>query len=207
MKWLFFGLPVLIIFSMLVVHASMTLDKIRDNWNEYRCNPIYMPFAGAIRPDVTTQENFLYCINSFGREIMKYPMDGIGALLKTTNDNLAEMTGPLAIFRGMFGRIRKFMLGFTMSTMTKAASSTSVFVHYLIKIRDMLKRFVGEGYVASFLTYTAFSFLESFIVLFISILKAFIFAMLAISIILALFQPELLAITLALASILAASGA
>jgi len=207
MMWLFFGLPVLIIFTMLVIHASMTLDKIRDNWSEYRCNPIYMPFAGAIRPDVTTQQNFLYCINSFGNEIMKYPMDAINALLKSTNDNLAEMTGPLSIFRNMFSRIRKFMLGFTMTTMTKAANSTSVFVHYLIKIRDMLKRFVGEGYVASFLTYTAFSFLESFIVLFISILKAFIFAMLAISIVLALFQPELLAITLALASILAASGA
>jgi hypothetical protein len=207
MKWLFFGLPVAIIFTMLVIHASMTLDKIRDHWNEYRCNPIYMPFAGAIRQDVTTQENFLYCINSFGREIMKYPMDGIASLLKSTNDNLAEMTGPLAIFRSMFSRIRGFMLGFTMSTMSKAASSTSVFIHYLIKVRDMLKRFVGQGYIASFLTYTAFSFLESFIILFITILKTFVIVMLAISFVLALFQPELFAIVLALASILAAAGA
>lgn len=207
MKWLFFGLPVAIIFSMLLIHASMSLDKIRANWNEYRCNPIYIPFAGAIRPDVTTQENFLHCINNFGQEIIKYPIDAINGLLKTTHDSIGEMTGPLAIFRNMFSRIRNFMLGFTVSTMSKAATSTSVFVHYLIKLRDMMRRFVGEGYIATFLTYTIFSFLESFIVLFISILKAFIFAMLAIAIVLALFQPELLAITLALASILAASGA
>jgi hypothetical protein len=90
--------------------------------------------------------------------------------------------------------------------MSKAASSSSVFIHYLIKIRDVMKRFVGQGYITSYLTYVVFSFLESFIVLFISILKTFIIIMLAISFVLALFQPELLAIVLALASILAAAG-
>ena len=99
-----------------------------------------------------------------------------------------------------------FMLGFASSTFSKAASSTSVFVHYLIKIRDVLKRFVGEGYIGAFLVNAIVDFIWSFVTLFISILKTFVFALLAISIVLALFQPELLVVAVVLASMIAASG-
>lgn len=204
--WLFFGLPILAVFIMGIIHASESVNKIRENWNEYRCNPLYIPFAGAIRPDVTTQENLLYCLNQIGNEVLKYPLDAIHQLLGTFTSSLTEMTGSLGIFRNLFSRMRNFMLSFTASTMSKAASSSSVFIHYLIKIRDVLKRFVGQGYITSYLSYVVFSFLESFIILFISILKTFLIIMLAISFVLALFQPELFAIVLALAGILAAAG-
>jgi len=102
--------------------------------------------------------------------------------------------------------MRKFMLSFTISTLSKAASSTSVFVHYLIKIRDIFQRFVGQGYISAYLTQVIVAFIESFALLFMSILKTFIYIMLAISFVLALFQPQLLAIVLVLASIVAASG-
>jgi hypothetical protein len=49
--------------------------------------------------------------------------------------------------------------------------------------------------------------MEAFVKLFISIVKSFVIAMLAISFVLALFQPEILVITLVLASILSAAGA
>lgn len=205
--WLFYALPFVALFAMLVAHASASVDKIRDNWNEYRCNPIYMPFAGSIRPDVSTQENFLYCINSAGSHLLGYAMDGVVQLLGTFTSSLGEMSGPLGLFRAMFVRLRGFMLSFTASTMSKAATSTSTFIYYLIKIRDVLRRFVGEGYINAYLTYTLFSFIEGFIKLFISIVKGFVIAMLAISIVLALFQPEVLAMALVFASILAAAGA
>ena len=205
--WLFFALPFLFLGIVLVAHAAESLDSVRMNWNQYRCNPMYMPFAGFIRDDTTTSQNFYQCMNLFGNEVLKVPLDGLGGMFKLVGSSLAELTAPIPLFRALFGRIRKFMLSFGATTFSKIASSSSVFIHYLIKIRDVLKRFVGQGYIASYLTYTIVSFLESFVVLFISILKAFIGIMLAISIVLALFQPELLAIVLVLASMLAASGA
>ncbi len=205
--YVFFGFPVLIIFLMLVVHASETLEKMKLNWNEYRCNPVYIPFAGSIRPDVTTQENFLFCINQFSHEIFKYALDGVHELLGTVTSSLGEFVKPLSSFRSMFSIIRNVILKFTASIFSKIASSSSIFIHYVIKIQDVLKRFVGQGYIASYLTYVIVSFMEAFVKLFISIVKTFVIVMLAISFMLALFQPELLAITLALASILAAAGA
>jgi hypothetical protein len=207
MMYVFFGFPVLIIFLMLVIHASETLDKMKLNWNEYRCNPIYIPFAGAIRPDVTTQENFLFCINQFSHEILKLALDPIHALLGTVTSSLGEFVKPVSLFRSVFSMIRKVIMKFGASTFSKIASSSSVFIHYLIKIRDVLNRFVGQGYIASYIVYVLMSFMEAFVKLFISIVKTFVIAMLAISFVLALFQPELLVITLVLASILSAAGA
>lgn len=207
MMYVFFGLPIIILFIMMAIHASESLEKMKLHWNEYRCNPIYMPFAGAIRPDVTTQENFLFCTNQLSHEIFKVSLDGLHALLGTVTSSLGEFIKPLSTFRGMFTMIRGVILKFAASTFSKIASSSSVFIHYLIKIQDVLRRFVGQGYIAGYLTYVIVSFMEAFVKLFISIIKTFVIAMLAISFVLALFQPELLAITLALASILAAAGA
>lgn len=207
MKWLFWALPFLALFFTGIVHASESLNTVRDNWNEYRCNPIYIPFAGIVRPDVGVELNFQYCMGQYSNEIMKVPLDAINSLFSVMTSALSEFSGPLSIFRVMFSKLRGFILSFTASTMSKAASSTSIFIHFLIKIRDIFKRFVGQGYISSYLTYIIFAFMEGFIILFISVLRGFVLTMLAISVALALFQPELLAVTLVLSSILASAGA
>ena len=197
---------VLSILVMGMVHASSSVEKIKLHWNEYRCNPIYMPFAGSIRPDVDTAENFAYCSNAMAGHFFGYIIDGINQLFSTTAASLGALADPLVAFREIFTKLRMFMLSFASSTFSKAASSTSVFVHYLIKIRDVLKRFVGEGYIGAFLVNAIVDFIWSFVTLFISILKTFVFALLAISFILALFQPELLVVAIVLASMIGASG-
>lgn len=207
MKWLFWTLPILALLLTGIVHASESLNKVRDNWNEYRCNPIYIPFAGVVRPDVGVELNFQYCMGQMSNEILKVPLDGINSLFSVMGSSLAEFSGPMSIFRVMFAKMRGFVLSFTASTMSKAASSTSVFIHYLIKIRDIFQRFVGQGYISSYLTYLIFAFMEGFVILFLTILRGFVLTMLAISFVLALFQPELLAITIVLASLLASAGA
>lgn len=204
--WLFIGLPILVIFGMLAIHGSQTLENIKSNWTEHRCNPAYIPFASTINPETTVSQNFSYCLNQLGTEVLKGPLDSLNSMFATTGESLSEITGSMGIFRNMFGRMRKFMLSFTVSTLSKAASSTSVFVHYLIKIRDIFQRFVGQGYISAYLSQIIVAFIESFAMLFMSILKTFIYIMLAISFVLALFQPQMLAITLVLASIVAASG-
>lgn len=191
---------------MFVIHASFSLDKVRSNWEEYRCHPAYIPFAGIIRPDTGTGENFTHCLDRMGTDAFKLLLDPINALFGSIHSSIGEMITPLTLFRQMFSRMRKFMLSFTISTFGKITSSTSVFVHYLIKIRDVLKRFVGEGYIAAFLVNTGVNFIMSFVYLCISIIKTFVYSLLAISIILALFQPEMLAIAVALAAMLASSG-
>ena len=46
--------------ASVVISAGM--HSLKDNWAMYRCNPMVMPFAGWIQSEMTTEENFNYCV-------------------------------------------------------------------------------------------------------------------------------------------------
>ena len=204
--WIFFGVPILALGIMLAIYGMSTLDDVRDNWVEHRCNPVYIPFANLVRPDVTVAENFQHCIGAMSNGIFKPILDAINVMFAEITANLKNITGPMSLFREMFSRIRKFMLTFAKTTFSKITNSTSQFTFVLIKIRDLLSRFAGQGYIATYLIEISFNFIISFVTLCITIIKIFVYSLLAISVILALFQPWLLVMAVTLASLIAASG-
>ena len=203
---LFIGLPVFTVIVMCIIHASYGIENLRLHWNEYRCNPMYMPFASYIRPDVSVEANFNYCMNMFGTSIFSTMIDGINSLFKELLSSLTELTTPLVGFRKIFSNMQKFILSFATQVFGKIANSMSTVVYILVKIRDIMKRFIAEGYISSFLAVTGIDFIVSFVTLVINIVKIFIYIMLAISFFLALFNLPLLVFVLILASLIAASG-
>lgn len=192
--------------AIMVAHGMGNWEKVKANWNDYRCSPMYMPVAGLVRPDISTYENFVHCSNSMAAEFWKLILDQLQGYFGVLGDSLGALASPLGIFREVINRIRGFMMAFASSTISKAASSMSVFVHYLVKIQDVLKRFAAEGYIGAFMINAIIDFIWSFVSLFISIIKTFVFILLAISFILALFNPTLLVLAIVLASLIAASG-
>jgi hypothetical protein len=203
---LFYIAPLVALFAMGLVYASGSLDKVKRNWNEYRCNPIYIPFAGMIRPDIGVEENFQHCMNMFGQSIFRYAIDAIMALFKDLVAGLSEVTGSLGGVRSIFSKIRSSMLSFAAQTFGKITNSTSSISYILIKIRDVLSRFAGSGWISVFVSQALIDSAISFIFLCISLIKTFVYAMLAISIILALFQPEILILATIFAALLGAAG-
>lgn len=197
---------VLSLLGIAVAQGLGNWSKIHEDWPKYRCNPMYMPVAGFIRPDVNTGDNFVHCTNELAGSIWGIIIDQINSYFGVLGDSLNELAKPLGEFRNVFSNIRRFMFSFMAQTLSKAANSTSVFVHYLSKIRDVMKRFAGEGYIAAYLAQVLVDFIWSFVTLFISIVKTFVFILLAISFILALFNPVLLVLAIVLASLIAASG-
>ena len=194
------------LFGMFAVHASFSVKRLTDNWDQHRCDPMYMPFAGVVKPDISSEENFTYCSNSMAGHYFSFLTDGIDQYSDVLADSLGSLAEPLSGFRDVIGNIRGFMLKFASATFSKTATSVSVFVHYLIKIQDVLKRFVGEGYIGAMIVNTMIDFVWSFVTLCIGVIKTFVFALLAMSIILALFQPELLVVAIVIASLIASSG-
>jgi hypothetical protein len=189
-----------------VAHGMGNWEQVKDKWPEYRCNPMYMPVAGLVRPDVSTADNFIFCTNSIAANIWEIVQKQINVYFGVVGQSIGQLTGPLTAFRNVFGNIRKFLFSVMAQTMSKAAASTSVFIHYLTKIEDVMKRFAGQGYIGAYLVQVLVDFIWSFVTLFISILKTFVFALLVISFILALFNPALLVLAIVLASLIAASG-
>ena len=186
--------------------ALAQVDHIKKNWSKYRCNPIYIPFAGMIRPDIGVESNFQHCMNVFGQDIFKFIIDAIHSMMGDLTSGLSEFTSSLSPMLSIFSRMRKVIFSFGAQTFGKIINSMSSLTFIIIKIRDILKRFVGEGYIAAFLAQTGMDFIISMVMLLVSIIKAFVYALLAISIILALFQPEMLVLAVILASLIGASG-
>ena len=62
------SLFIIFIFVMLAFYiaTSVGVKNIQENWPEYRCNPLYMPFASTLAPVPTTaRENFSYCLSDY----------------------------------------------------------------------------------------------------------------------------------------------
>lgn len=48
------------------IATSVGIKTIQENWPQYRCNPLYMPFASTLAPVPTTsRENFVFCLGDF----------------------------------------------------------------------------------------------------------------------------------------------
>jgi len=68
--WISIILVIITIILVLYNAYKSVLQQIKTNWNDHRCSPIYLPFAGLIMPQTgksfvdTTVENFEYCIQS-----------------------------------------------------------------------------------------------------------------------------------------------
>jgi len=207
MAWLFWAAPVIAIIGIMLANAYGNLRQLEENWSEYRCNPIYMPFAGLVDSSTGTAGNFQHCMNLMGQGIIAGLTDALGSQFSMIAEALQAIENPLSIFRVMLTAIRKFVISFATSTLSKANGPLSMFVYYLNKINDIIRRMVGEGYLAAFFGISTVSFIEGFVSLCLAVIKGFVFAMLLIAIILALFQPEILVIVLVIASSLAAAGA
>ena len=203
------GITLLGVGGVLYFLLLKDFHKIESEWSSYRCNPIYMPLAYAVSPGgfINVEENFTYCMGMLSQSVVTQMTDALGSQFSIIGEALSAITNPLSIFRVIISTMRKVVVSFATSTLGKASGPLSAFVYYLNKIQDLVRRMVGEGYIATFFGVTMVSFIEGFISLLISVLKGFITAMLIIAVILALFQPEILAMVLVLASALYSSGA
>jgi len=198
--YLFLAVNSLVIGTILYLIINQNIQNLRNNWSLYRCNPLYMPFAGWVGEDVAG--NFRKCMNLMGKDLVGGMTDVFGAQISLIIDALSNILNPLKLFRELFTRIRGFILSFTNSTLQKASGPLSAFSFLLIKIQDLLRKMAASGYVGSFFGLTAISFIEGFVALFMNVVKAFVIAMLVIAVVLAFFNFPLLALVLFLASLL-----
>ena len=63
---------IIIIFTILMGSLSLTISlaDIRKKWEQHRCNPLVMPIAGNLNPEISTPENFKYCVQDLQTKFM-----------------------------------------------------------------------------------------------------------------------------------------
>lgn len=127
----------LYLFNILVVG----IQRIKENWPVYRCQPLVMPFASIFGHD--SSKNFGYCIANMQKNFM-------GPLLKPLNFNislLGDITGGLTSGlnsnRDFVGKFRAAISGTFMNIFSVVFNVMIEVQRTVINIKDMINKLVG----------------------------------------------------------------
>lgn len=120
---------------------AVGIKKIKDNWPEYRCNPMMMPFAGTFGHNVS--KNFTYCIQTMQGNYMgtllqplKYLMSVTGKTIGGLTESIQDIRSFVNVFRNMITSIVKNIFGIFINVLTQ-------FQFIMIKMKDMMGKIVG----------------------------------------------------------------
>ena len=117
------------------------LDDLKQRWVEYRCNPLYMPFAGLVGVDVAG--NFTRCTMRSFQDYTGFILDPINHLFGSFLQMFQSIADSLQSMRHMFNGIRNGFLGIVSQIFGKMANTMSQFQYLTTRIRTVMMRMMG----------------------------------------------------------------
>lgn len=190
--------PLVITGMILYINARSNVDEIKENWVKYRCNPMYMPFSSMFDEENTTSENFSFCTNAFAKQIFSYASDPVYNMFGMLTNLIRSILGNMNQFLAYLAGMTNFILNFANQIFGKIFNSVGILNALIGKIRDLFQRIIGSAYYAAFVAQTAISFIISIFQFSITLVKAVVIMLFALSFILALFFPVVLAFVIPL---------
>ena len=138
-------LTIIIIFLFLLLYIFNFLvtgiQKIKDNWPKYRCQPLVMPFAGIFGHD--SKENFAFCIQNMQKGFME-------PILKPLNFDIDVLSDVTAGLSDNLNNTRNFLKEFRVSTggainniFTSIGNITIEAQRVFINIKDTIGKLTG----------------------------------------------------------------
>lgn len=130
--------------ALLVVGYTMILarlDEIKENWIAYRCNPLYMPFAGLVGVDVAS--NFTQCTMKNFQDYAGFILDPIQNLFKVLLDAFQTIGNTLNDIRKMFSGVRNGFLAAVTMVFGKLANTMSSVQYIILRMRTVFMRLMG----------------------------------------------------------------
>lgn len=145
-----FILITLIVFLVTGYFQTMTnIQPIIDDWQNQRCKPQYIPFAGWItKPDGMTAseytlDNFHYCaqnILSNTTASATQPLTYVTQLLQSFAD---QIRNSIQSIRSMFDKVRSSMQAVSEEIMGRVLNVTVPLVQIIIGMRDLVGKIQG----------------------------------------------------------------
>lgn len=138
-------LTIIIIFLFLLLYIFNFLvtgiQKIKDNWPKYRCQPLVMPFAGIFGHN--SKENFAFCIQNMQKGFME-------PILKPLNFDIDVLSNVTAGLSDNLNNTRNFLREFRISTggainniFTSIGNITIEAQRVFINIKDTIGKLTG----------------------------------------------------------------
>lgn len=137
-NWSYFILTnVLFLLFVVVTTMISSAQDIQDNWPNYRCNPLYMPFASNV------SDNFNYCIQNITKSISGDILQPITYTTSLLSSSLGSMSDDVQGVRGMFDSVRKSFSNIFQSIFAVFLNIIISLQKIFIGIKDMMGKIIG----------------------------------------------------------------
>jgi uncharacterized protein YaaR (DUF327 family) len=120
---------------------AVGINKIKEDWTLYRCNPSVMPFASVFGHD--TVSNFTYCIQAMQGNYMSYLMQPLQYNLSVISDIGKNLTNSLNDVRAFFNNIRNFITDIVKSIFSVFLNILIEFQRLTMNIKDLFNKLIG----------------------------------------------------------------
>jgi hypothetical protein len=134
---------IILIFIVLYVFnvLSVGIQKIKDDWTQYRCNPIIMPFASVFGYDTTS--NFSFCIQNMMSSYMGYLMQPVQYSFSVLGNISKDINDALTGVRAFFNNIRNYIQNTIESIFGVFLNILIEFQRVTINIKDIFGKLIG----------------------------------------------------------------
>jgi len=127
-------------------YIQIHMNYLRQNWNNYKCHPGVMPFAGQIKltPGMTplqfTSSNFSYCLNKVLVDVVRRFMEPILNMNKVILKIFNNVIEAFKIVEKVFERIKNIFESIINFIMSKTVSIYIPFQKLLINLKDSFRK-------------------------------------------------------------------
>ena len=134
---------IILIFIFLYIFnvLSVGIQKIKDDWPQYRCNPIVMPFASVFGYD--PMSNFSFCIQNMMSSYMGYLMQPIKYSFSVLGNISKDINDALTGVRAFFNNIRNYITNIIQTVFGVFLNILIEFQRVTINIKDMFAKLIG----------------------------------------------------------------
>lgn len=183
--------PIIILGIIMIGIVQANHQEIKENWVQYRCNPLYMPFTSMFS-DVGVSENFQYCTNSYAQNIFEVLTQPIHLMFSLFTKILSGIIGSLDQFRGFATGMQTFILSYANDFFGKLGNSVDIIVSLLGRIRDLTQRIVGSAGYSAVIASTSVNFMISVFDFSMTLLRSLVGIIFGIGVLLSIVFPPLL---------------
>ena len=157
-------ITVIVIFIVILIvgyyHIINNIQPIIADWDNQKCNPSVMPFAGLINKSADTTafeftgNNFTGCIQTILKTVTADAFKPVYYIMHTFTEMFNELSGALKGIRAMFNKIRESIKTFSEDVMSRILNIMMPIIQFVINMKDMLAKTNG---VLAGTVYTLFS--------------------------------------------------
>ena len=162
------------------------LLQVKNNWNENKCNPIFMPFAGVIMPQPgmstidNTFQNFSYCVKQDVSAVFKIAMMplefGLYLIIEFMDTIMASIMALMQFIKWLKDQLGGMVAEFY----NKLLYFIIPLVETIIHVRDSLAKINGIVLTSLFLTITIYKATVSGVVNLMVILTDLLIALISV---------------------------